>query len=74
MVPGAYLQHFIFFKLTKRPIKTFPVSLIFVQLGFNRVTDKTSSSLLIYFIKSKVIYTEKMVLIKTQMINKNGAF
>ncbi len=42
---------------------------------FNRLTtEKKSSSILIYFIESKVIYTEKMALIKTQWMIKNGMF
>jgi hypothetical protein len=32
---------------------------LFVQLGFNRVTDKKSSSILIYFQSRKSIYTQE---------------
>jgi hypothetical protein len=32
---------------------------LFVQLGFNRVTDKKSSSVLIYFRSRKSIYTQE---------------
>ncbi len=43
---------------------------------FNRVTDEKSSSLLIYWIKDMVNYTEKMASIKQsdKIIIKNGAF
>jgi hypothetical protein len=45
---------------------------------FNRVADKKSNLLLIYWIKDMVIYTEKMALIKQsegeEMIIKTGAF
>jgi hypothetical protein len=42
---------------------------------FNRVmTDKKFSSILIYFLKSKFIYTEKVALIKIQWFIKEEPF
>ncbi len=53
-------------KAQPESFSTFKFDFTFVQLGFSRVTDKKSSSLLIYFGKVTGIYTQRISMIKTK--------